>query len=319
MFAYYSGEATFYTNAGISPGTLNSFIMTQINTPIPVTSNIWSKLFRIQNNVKHMLNTQGSGDKKPGTNESDYFYTPGWKITMEIRKLMDIEHVMMVMNVIDEKHEPYEYPVYKNINNKFCTFNKKDLLSTVTIEYTWIDADSGETAGPFKIISVATNDNNKSATSAISLAERYIFLKFFHIATKDKDDEIDSIDSKALNGVPNYEQPVNATRTQILTQNHNITTQALPNTVQPTPATQNPYNRQKIYDALENMNPIYKQAVINLMNYEQGTPSHNIQLVKELKNLNLAGFPTADPEFSKSLVEISQAYRTSNFTNIQLH
>lgn len=299
--------------------------MSQITsqTPIPLGTGIWTKLLRIQSNVKGFINTNDSGTRKPGTKEPEYQFTPSWKITTAVREQMDKEHVLMTMDIKDEKHEFIDTPIYKTVNNKLYNYNKKEILSTVTIEYQWIDADSGETAGPFQMIASAVNENNKSTTTAISLAEKYIFLKFFHIATRDKDDEVDAMDTRSIQGLPETEQ---AAKAPILQQMNTPVQPAAPYTQgqanwntgtanqQPKKQEQFIQNQQtdvrkQIYDALEQMNPAFKQSVMNLMNYEQGTQSHNIQLVKELNSLNQAGLPTADPEFQRSLVNISQAYR----------
>ena len=182
-------------------------------------ANLWAKLFDIQKSVKGFVNNTDSDKQKPGEKKSAYQYTPGAEIITRLREKMDEHGIMLIPNMIDESHHDIEYNVYKFINSEPRSFLKKEVLCTVTYEYTWIDTTTGEQCGPFKAAGMGANGTDKSLASAIALAERYFILKFFHIPTWDPADEPDAHDSSNLPGIPANAQPMNATDRQIVFQN----------------------------------------------------------------------------------------------------
>jgi hypothetical protein len=63
---------------------------------------------------------------------------------------------------------------------------KSEILSKVMMRFTWIDSESGET--DVNLFGAnGQNDWEKGLGSALTYAERYFLLKYFHIAT-DEDD-----------------------------------------------------------------------------------------------------------------------------------
>ena len=266
-----------------------------------MNKNIWKKLLEIQKAIPAFLNTEKAEKKKPNSKESEYLYTPGAVISQAIRGEMDKRGIMMVMSVVEEQHQMIEYPVYKMINNQVVAFNKKENLSVITVEYTWIDTESGETVGPYRMIASGANGTDKSTASALSTAERYIFLKFFHIPCKDHGIEIDAHDSSFIPGLK--DQPACANNAQIAAQkNAAPVQQVIPaTTVQ---VSSNP--RRPMYG------PEYEESVNAVSMFGKGTPSHTEAVNRELGKLAALGYPANDKSFIDTFVNIADERRLKN-------
>lgn len=268
------------------------------------TKNIWQKLLEVQKAVTSFSNTEAAEKKKAGTKTSEYKYTPGWQITGEVRAQMDKLGLMMPVSIIREEHQMVEYPVYKLVNGVVTSFLKKENLSVVTMEYTWIDTETGEKAGPFQMIASGSNGIDKSTASAISAAERYIFLKFFHIATKDND-ELDAHDASSIPGLK--EQPETATDTQVAKHKAGMnrtvpaqeTQQQMPPQAQPQPPAP-----QQMQFGKE-----YEQAVNEIAMFAIGTKSHAEAVNRAVTFLASAGYPAGDKFFVDTLVSIADNRR----------
>lgn len=268
------------------------------------TKNIWQKLLEVQKAVTTFSNTEAAEKKKAGTKTSEYKYTPGWQITGEVRAQMDKLGLMMPVSIIREEHQMVEYPVYKLVNGVVTSFLKKENLSVVTMEYTWIDTETGEKAGPFQMIASGSNGIDKSTASAISAAERYIFLKFFHIATKDND-ELDAHDASSIPGLK--EQPETATDSQVAKHKAGMnrtvpaqeTQQQMPPQAQPQPPAP-----QQMQFGKE-----YEQAVNEIAMFAIGTKSHAEAVNRAVTFLASAGYPAGDKFFVDTLVSIADNRR----------
>jgi hypothetical protein len=268
------------------------------------TKNIWQKLLEVQKAVTSFSNTEAAEKKKAGTKTSEYKYTPGWQITGEVRAQMDKLGLMMPVSIIREEHQMVEYPVYKLVNGVVTSFLKKENLSVVTMEYTWIDTETGEKAGPFQMIASGSNGIDKSTASAISAAERYIFLKFFHIATKDND-ELDAHDASSIPGLK--EQPETATDSQVAKHKAGMnrtvpaqeTQQQMPPQAQPQPPAP-----QQMQFGKE-----YEQAVNEIAMFAIGTKSHAEAVNRAVTFLASAGYPAGDKFFVDTLVSIADNRR----------
>lgn len=268
------------------------------------TKNIWQKLLEVQKAVTSFSNTEAAEKKKAGTKTSEYKYTPGWQITGEVRAQMDRLGLMMPVSIIREEHQMVEYPVYKLVNGVVTSFLKKENLSVVTMEYTWIDTETGEKAGPFQMIASGSNGIDKSTASAISAAERYIFLKFFHIATKDND-ELDAHDASSIPGLK--EQPETATDSQVAKHKAGMnrtvpaqeTQQQMPPQAQPQPPAP-----QQMQFGKE-----YEQAVNEIAMFAIGTKSHAEAVNRAVTFLASAGYPAGDKFFVDTLVSIADNRR----------
>ena len=135
--------------------------------------NLYQKLVEIQKTVR------GLGKD---ANASSYQYVSGSKVLDFIRPKMDELGVLLVQQVDDIQNERIDYAVKSG--------NKSELLSRVMMTFTWIDAESGETL-PVKFGANGMNNWDKGLGSALTYAERYFLLKFFHIATDE--DDVDAL------------------------------------------------------------------------------------------------------------------------------
>lgn len=158
---------------------------------------ILGKLLAIQKSIKTFAVSEDSGRINAKTGKASYQFTPGWVIVERIRELMDENSLLLVPNYRVGGIREEEFPVPVELKSKIETLQKKDALVTVEADYTWFDADTGESFGPFRCDAANMNNIDKSAASAISFSERYFFLKFFHITTHDTADEPDYYDSGA--------------------------------------------------------------------------------------------------------------------------
>lgn len=312
---------------------------------------IYQKLLSIQKNVKTFEQTEKSGNKKPDQKEA-YNYTPGWKITEEFRQKMTEQGIMLIVNYDDSVFNELTYPVYKIINNEVKKVEKKICMETVRASYYFIDVESGEKTETFKITVNAANGMEKSGLTAISVTERYILLKFFHIGTKDPSDEIDAQNDSAVPGIP--ETVENARPAQVIASHGNIgQAQAQTFTPQPQAAAQQPIFQNNInvsatptptapaapvapayrpaatygtqdmpqeimqYVATPEQADAIGKAILNLMQFDCKTRSHKDILNRSLTELAKVGLPTSEPKLTMALVEYAQRSRLGQLENGQ--
>lgn len=131
------------------------------------------KLLQLQKAVRGLApNAQG------GSTSAGYLYVNGSKILDIVRPKMDELGLLLVQQVDGIENERVDYHVKSG--------QKSEILTKVTMTFTWIDTESGETL-PVKFGANGCNGWDKGLGSALTYAERYFLLKFFHIAT-DEDD-----------------------------------------------------------------------------------------------------------------------------------
>lgn len=135
--------------------------------------NLYQKLVEIQKVVK------GLGKD---ANASTYQYVSGSKVLNYIRPKMDELGVLLVQEIDEIDNQRIDYAVKSG--------QKSEMLTKVTMTFTWIDAESGEKL-PVKFGANGMNNWDKGLGSALTYAERYFLLKFFHIATDE--DDIDAL------------------------------------------------------------------------------------------------------------------------------
>ncbi len=135
--------------------------------------NLYQKLLEIQKSV--------SGLKKDKS-ANGYAYVTGDKVLSMIKPAMNDLGVLLKMESLEIKNIRNDYKVGKGNDER----EKSEILTTLKIRFTWIDSDSGEKD---ENIFFANGQNgwDKGVGSALTYAERYFLLKFFHIAT-DEDD-----------------------------------------------------------------------------------------------------------------------------------
>lgn len=131
--------------------------------------NIYQKLLTIQQKIN------GLGKDKATFN---YKYVTGDKLLGEIKPLMNDLGLLLKQEVLSIQNTRQDYQTKNG--------NKSEILSKVMMRFTWIDTESGEKDENL-FGANGQNDWEKGLGSALTYAERYFILKYFHIAT-DEDD-----------------------------------------------------------------------------------------------------------------------------------
>jgi ERF superfamily. len=130
---------------------------------------IYKKLLTIQ----HKIN--GLGKDKATYN---YKYVTGDKLLGEIKPMMNDLGLILKQEVLSIENTRQDYETKNG--------SKSEILSKVMMQFTWIDCETGET--DVNLFGAnGQNDWEKGLGSALTYAERYFLLKYFHIAT-DEDD-----------------------------------------------------------------------------------------------------------------------------------
>ena len=139
--------------------------------------NLFQKLVEIQKSVRAL-----GKNSSAGVGVSSYQYVSGSKVLDFIRPKMDELGILLVQQVDSIENERVDYNTKNGV--------KSELLSKVNMTFTWIDAESGEKLSvPFGANGM--NNWDKGLGSALTYAERYFLLKFFHIATDE--DDVDAL------------------------------------------------------------------------------------------------------------------------------
>ena len=132
--------------------------------------NLYQKLHKIQCQVI------GLGKDSQGIN---FKYVSGTKVLDAIKPLMNQYGILLKMEVLTIDNQRNDYATKNNPN-------KSEILSKVMMRFTWIDVETGEKDENL-FGANGQNDWDKGVGSAMTYAERYFLLKYFHIAT-DEDD-----------------------------------------------------------------------------------------------------------------------------------
>jgi hypothetical protein len=147
------------------------------------TKSIYKKLLTIQKKIN------GLGKDKKSNN---YSYVTGDKVLGEIKPLMNELGLLLKQEVLSIENERMDYKT--GIGTQYEK-PKSEILSKVMMQFTWIDTETGE----MDVNSFGANGQNdweKGLGSALTYAERYFLLKFFHIATDE--DDIDNHERKVV-------------------------------------------------------------------------------------------------------------------------
>lgn len=150
-------------------------------------SSLYQKLVTLQKTVRGLApNAQG------GSSSAGYRYVSGSKVLEIVRPKMDELGLLLVPQVDSIENERMDYQVKSG--------PKSEILTKVMMTFTWVDSESGETL-PVRFGANGQNGWDKGLGSALTYAERYFLLKFFHIATDEDDvDAKPSEDAKPLSG-----------------------------------------------------------------------------------------------------------------------
>ena len=163
---------------------------------------IYKKLLEIQKQVKGLAKDKES---------HNFSYVTGNKLLSFIKPLMDEQGLILKQEVTEIENTRQDYNVWDKwtVNaqgTKGVWKPKSEILSKVMMRFTWIDCETGEQ--DVNLFGAnGQNDWEKGLGSALTYAERYFILKYFHIATDE--DDIDNPERK-----PNEEPaPIQKTTT----------------------------------------------------------------------------------------------------------
>jgi hypothetical protein len=142
---------------------------------------LYQKLHEIQSQIL------GLGKDK---SSNSYKYVTGSKVLEHIKPLMNKYGLILKQEVLTIDNERQDYLVAVNTPNQKT---KSEILTKVMMRFTWIDVQSGEKDENL-FGANGQNDWEKGLGSALTYAERYFLLKYFHIATDE--DDIDNPERK---------------------------------------------------------------------------------------------------------------------------
>lgn len=149
--------------------------------------NLYQKLHKIQSQVL------GLGKDKAS---NSYQYVTGTKVIDHIKPLMNEFGLILKQEIlsIDNERQDYFTSLVQNQETKVWIGKpKSEILSKVMMRFTWIDTESGEKDENL-FGANGQNDWEKGLGSALTYAERYFLLKYFHISTDE--DDIDNPERK---------------------------------------------------------------------------------------------------------------------------
>jgi len=135
---------------------------------------LYPKLHAIQSAI------MGLQKDKKGQN---YAYVTGDKVLTHIKPLMTQYGLLLKQEVLSIENMRNDYRTGIGTANEKP---KSEMLSKVMQRFTWVDVETGEKDENL-FGANGQNDWDKGVGSALTYAERYFLLKFFHIAT-DQDD-----------------------------------------------------------------------------------------------------------------------------------
>lgn len=148
---------------------------------------IYKKLLIIQQAVKGLKK-----DKK----SNNYEYVTGNKLLSFIKPLMDDNGLLLKQEVLSIDNERMDYKT--GIGTTYEK-PKSEILTKVMMKFTWVDCETGEKDENL-FGANGQNEWEKGLGSALTYAERYFLLKYFHIATDE--DDIDNPDRKPEDKTP---------------------------------------------------------------------------------------------------------------------
>ncbi len=143
---------------------------------------LYQKLHKIQSQVL------GLGKDKDSLS---YKYVTGTKVLDHIKPLMNSLGIILKQEIISIDNERQNYVVGFGTPKER---EKSEILTKVMMRFTWIDVESGDKDENL-FGANGQNDWDKGVGSALTYAERYFLLKYFHIATDE--DDIDNPERKA--------------------------------------------------------------------------------------------------------------------------
>ena len=138
--------------------------------------NLFQKLLEIQKTVVGL----GKDSKSFG-----YQYVSGSKVLEHIKPMMNELGIILKQEVLDIENTRQDYTTKSG--------SKSEILTKARMMFTWIDCETGERDENY-FAANGQNDWEKGLGSALTYAERYFLLKYFHISTDE--DDIDNPNRK---------------------------------------------------------------------------------------------------------------------------
>lgn len=155
--------------------------------------NLFQKLLEIQKTVVGL----GKDSKSFG-----YQYVSGSKVLEHIKPMMNELGIILKQEVLDIENTRQDYTTKSGY--------KSEILTKATMRFTWIDCETGEKDENL-FAANGQNDWEKGLGSALTYAERYFLLKYFHISTDE--DDIDNPNRKPAEVVKPSSNTNNSTAT----------------------------------------------------------------------------------------------------------
>jgi len=146
------------------------------NSNDKIKLNIYQKLHKIQCEVLGL----GKDGKSYG-----YQYVTGTKVIDHIKPLMNELGLLLKQEILNFDNTRQDYQTKSS--------SKSEILTRVEMKFTWIDVETGEKDENL-FGANGQNDWEKGLGSALTYAERYFLLKYFHISTDE--DDIDNPERK---------------------------------------------------------------------------------------------------------------------------
>lgn len=140
--------------------------------------NLFQKLLEIQKTVVGL----GKDSKSFG-----YQYVSGSKVLEHIKPMMNDLGIILKQEVLDIENTRQDYTTKNGL--------KSEILTKARMMFTWIDCETGERDENY-FAANGQNDWEKGLGSALTYAERYFLLKYFHISTDE--DDIDNPNRKPV-------------------------------------------------------------------------------------------------------------------------
>lgn len=136
-----------------------------------ITMSIYKKLLDIQKAIDFLKKNQDG---------HQYRYVDGTRVLSAIRPLMNKHGLILKQEITSANHEVITYATRNG--------EKTEVLAKVMFLFTWVDSETGET-DVNKWAADGMNGFDKGIGSAMTYAERYFLIKYFHIPTDELDND----------------------------------------------------------------------------------------------------------------------------------
>ena len=140
-------------------------------TDTPLT--LWQKLARVQAAIPYL---RKDGEQTQG---GHYRYVSSAAVRESVRAQMDAEGLLLTVNVVDERlHLNAAYPKATNTQH----------MTELVLEFTWVNVDNPTETLTARWYGQGIDAGEKGVGKALTYAEKYYLLEFFHVPTGDADD-----------------------------------------------------------------------------------------------------------------------------------